>query len=79
MWIARLIARLAAAAVGSYALVWLGCGVPAMFQVYFVECGHNAYLWFVPAFVIVFGACSLVPQLRIVSASTRAKRGAHES
>lgn len=72
MWFVRLVGRLAVAALLTWPLVWLGCGLPALFGIYFTLCGHNAYIWFVPAFLLAFAALSLVPALRLSSAGAAA-------
>jgi hypothetical protein len=61
----RLLVRVVLSAALTWPLVWLGCGLPAVLGVYFTYCGHNAYIWFLPAFVVLFASLSLVPWLRL--------------
>ncbi len=61
----RITARAALSLLLAWALVWLGCGVPTYFGIYFVACGHNAYTWFAPSMILAFLALSAVPALRI--------------
>jgi hypothetical protein len=64
-WAVRLIVRVLLSAILTWPLVWLGCGLRAELGVYFTSCGHNAYVWFLPAFVVAFAALTAVPALRL--------------
>ena len=55
MWVLRLDVPLCVSVVVAWGLVWLGCGLPALFEVFFDVCGHNAYIWLLPACVFSFG------------------------
>ena len=63
---ARFLIRTLVAVLLTWPLVWLGCGLPAVFGVYLVECGHNAYIWLAPGFLLAFALLGVVPYLRFM-------------
>jgi len=69
MSIAKLLVRMLIAAFLTWPLVWLGCGLPAMFGVYLGACGHNAYVWLAPAFLLAFALLGFIPYLRFMRPS----------
>jgi len=66
MSIPKLLLRALVAALLTWPLVWLGCGFPALLGVYFVACGHNAYIWLFPSFFLAFALLGLIPYMRFI-------------